>query len=103
MPAQVVADTAEIGLQSPDETVPAVARGADAVNQNEWRARAFDRVSRLDGCAHFSPNTCLPSIPPRLPIFLVKVLKDDGHRFGVAARDTQERIGQFAHEQALLL
>src|ERR1700733_14054713 len=60
---QVVADTAEIVLEVRNEAIPAVARCADPVNQNEGRSLSIARVSRLDWGVHFNPDTCRHQCP----------------------------------------
>ena len=48
MAAQIIADAAEFALEAFDESVPGMARRADAVDQEQWRAIAFDREGGSD-------------------------------------------------------
>ncbi len=48
MAAQVITHASELRLQKPYQAVPTVARRADAMNENQRRAAAFDRVGGLD-------------------------------------------------------
>jgi hypothetical protein len=62
MTSQVIADTAELSAQPPDQAIPAVTRGSNAMDQNQWRPAALHRESGLNrfGQAQLVTPSALP-------------------------------------------
>ncbi len=60
---QIVAHAAEVPLEAGDETVPAVPGGTDAVNENQRRPAALDRIR---GSAASSGPPAPFAVPPRI-------------------------------------
>src|SRR5262249_48557355 len=99
MPAQVVADALEIGLEVFQKTRPALAPGTDAVHQKYRWPFAFHGIGALDSLGW---RGVAAQAPGDAPILLLDILKDDMDALRPTTASGDEGIGHSLGESALL-